>query len=223
MTSAVSIGRVVLGDKKQLHLTDTINSGHAVDLAELEGDDETGADVCQEYKVPSPLTATHRAGRGSLEHGGSPANVGHRYALGSTEERYRLDVLGCKGRGRLGRDKPLNHKTGKGTVKERRGQYFDALRNKRSTVIPMIVETFGGISPHAIHHIAKLAKRAKHGRDGTAYGRSRTSPKTFFVHHTQQLALAAILGDAKAIRRETTIEKTRLAKGLRGSTAGGRA
>ena len=53
-------------------------------------------------------------------------------------------------------------------------------------------------------HIAKLAKRAKHGRDGTAYGRSRTSPKAFFVHHTQQLALAAILGDAKAIRRETT-------------------
>ena len=86
----------------------------------------------------------------------------------------------------------------------------------------MIVETFGGMSPHTVHHIAKLATRAKHGRDGTAYGRSRTSPKSFFVHHTQQLALAAILGDAKAIRRETTIKKTRLAKGLRVSTAGGR-
>ena len=95
--------------------------------------------------------------------------------------------------------------------------------NKRSTVVPMIVETFGGMSPHTVHHIAKLATRAKHGRDGTAYGRSRTSPKSFFVHHTQQLALAAILGDAKAIRRETTIKKTRLAKGLRVSTAGGRA
>ena len=58
-------------------------------------------------------------------------------------------------------------------------------------------------SAHTIHHIAKLAKRANHGRDGTAYGRTRTSPKTFFVHHTQQLSLAAILGDAKAIRRDT--------------------
>ena len=72
-----------------------------------------------------------------------------------------------------------------------------------------------------MHHIAKLATRAIHGHDGTAYGRSRTSPKSFFVHHTQQ----AILGDAiaKAIRRETTIKKTRLAKGLRVSPTGGRA
>ena len=76
-----------------------------------------------------------------------------------------------------------------------------------------------------IAYISRLAARVKgaHARDGTAYGRSRTSATSFFVHHTQQLALAAILGDAKAIRRETTIKKTRLAKGLSVSTAGGQA
>ena len=39
------------------------------------------------------------------------------------------------------------------------------------------------------------------------YGRSRTSAKSFFVHHTQQLSAAAQVGDAKAIRRKITALK----------------
>ena len=54
MTTSVAIGQCVQGDKEKPELTDMINHGYAVDLAELEGDDATGADVCQEYKVPSP-------------------------------------------------------------------------------------------------------------------------------------------------------------------------
>ena len=38
-----------------------INMTCAVDLAELEGDEATGADVCQEYKVVAPLTMSPRA------------------------------------------------------------------------------------------------------------------------------------------------------------------
>ena len=140
MTRAVAIGQVVQGDKERPELTDMINSTCAVDLAELEGDDATGADVCQEYKVVSPLTKTHRTGRGSKVHGGSVANVGHLYAFGNTEERYRIKILGCKGRGRLGKDPPFNHATGVGSVKARPGDYFDALRNKKAIVVPMILE-----------------------------------------------------------------------------------
>ena len=132
MISAVSVGSVVLGDKEDLEKMNMLNTGYAVDIAELEGDDATGADVCQEYKVVSPLTKTHRTGRGSKVHGGSVANVGHLYAFGNTEERYRIKILGCKGRGRLGKDPPFNHATGVGSVKARPGDYFDALRNKLS-------------------------------------------------------------------------------------------
>ena len=48
--------------------------------------------------------------------------------LGNTEEKYRLDVLGCKGRGCVGKEKAFNHYDGKGAVKARRGSYYDALR-----------------------------------------------------------------------------------------------
>ena len=69
----------------------------------------------------------------------------------------------------------------------------------------MIVETSGGISPHSIKYISRLAARAKtSGCDRTKYGRSRSSARSFYVHHTQQLAAAAQVGDAKAIRRKIT-------------------
>ena len=54
----------------------------------------------------------------------------------------------------------------------RRRQLDDALRNKKALVIPMILEAFGGISPHSLHFIRRLALRAKgaRARDSTVYG-----------------------------------------------------
>ena len=115
--------------------------------AELEGDETTGADVCQEYNVPSPIIKSHKAGRGTRKDGGAVAHVGHHYGLGNTEEKYRLDVLGSCGlqsARAVGKETPLDHRTGKGAVRAQHGSYYDALRNKKATVIPMIVETFGG-------------------------------------------------------------------------------
>jgi hypothetical protein len=78
----------------------------------------------------------------------------------------------------------------------------------------MILEAFGGISPHSLHFIRRLALRAKgaraRARDSTVYGGSSTSAKSFFVHHTQQLAAAAQVGDAKGIRKKITEMKMRL-------------
>ena len=66
---------------------------------ELEGDEETGADCHWEVKVPSPTTKSPHGGRGSKENGGSPQDVGHHYAFGNTEERYRAIILGVKRQG----------------------------------------------------------------------------------------------------------------------------
>ena len=49
-----------------------------------------------------------------------------------------------------------------------------------------------------IGHLAKRA-RGKHARDGTKYGRSRTSARSFYVHHTQRLSMAAACGDVHGI------------------------
>ena len=80
------------------------------------------------------------------------------------------------------------------------------------------LEAFGGISPHSLHFIRRLALRAKGARARdrcTVYTegrRSSTSAKSFFVHHTQQLAAAAQVGDAKGIRKKITEMKMRLIK-----------
>ena len=57
MVSAVAVGQIVLGDKDDEARTAMLNAGHAVDLAELDGDDETGGDCNYELKVPSPTVA----------------------------------------------------------------------------------------------------------------------------------------------------------------------
>ena len=74
--------------------------------------------------------------------------------------------------------------------------------------------TAGGISPHALAHVGYLAQRAKGraalSRDGTKYGRSRTSPRSFFVHHTQRIACGAQQFDARGIRKKIALEKQKL-------------
>ena len=151
-----------------------LNTGYAVDIAELEGDDATGGDALYEVKVPSPLTKSQVKGCGGRDGSGQPASVGHLFAFGNTEERYRLKILGCRRRGRK-RDGPLNHHTGKGYVAEVRGDYYDALFVKRSRVIPFIVEAMGGITPHAAmrSHTSRIsldahAARPRATRPGTA-------------------------------------------------------
>ena len=64
------------------------------------------------------------------------------------------------------------------------------------------------------HFIRRLALRSKgaRARDSTFYGGSSTSAKSIFVHHTQLLAAAAQVGDAKGIRKKTTGMKMRLIK-----------
>ena len=43
--------------------------------------------------------------------------------------------------------------------------------------------------------------------DRTQYGDTRISTKSFYVHHAQMLSKAAVMHDAKAIRRRITVLK----------------
>ena len=56
---------------------------------------------------------------------------------------------------------PLNHGTGKGWVKQVKGHYHDALYVKKSRVVVWLLETTGGICPHACAHGRRLAERAR--------------------------------------------------------------
>ena len=91
-----------------------------------------------------------------------------------------------------------------------RGDYHDALHNKRSTVIVNLVEATGGLSPPSAGRLWRQARRAgvKGARDGTRYGTLRISPKSFVVHHTQRISKAAVIGDARNIKEQIRARKS---------------
>jgi hypothetical protein len=208
MVSAVAVGQVGKGDKADEDATAALNAGTVVDIFELEGDEATGGDSLHEVKVPSPTTKTRKAGKGSAKNGGNPESCGHQVAFGNTEEFYRREVFGLKGRGRE-RDGPFNHRTGRGWVKAHKGTYHDALHVKKSRVSLMLVETTGSISPRSLTVIGYHARRArgKHGRDSTKYGGSRASATDYFTHHVQRISMAAAIGEAAGIHRAIMIKK----------------
>ena len=101
--------------------------------------------------------------------GGTPADVGDRYAFGNTEEAARVDNLGCKARSREA-DGFFNHATGKGWVAQRDGCYRDALLVKKNEVEIALHEALGGgFSPPAVAALHRNSKVARTGLDRTKY------------------------------------------------------
>ena len=138
---------VIFGDKERKDISDKFNVGHCLDLGEA-GASPWGTDSLYETKVVAPLTKTHHAGRGSKTNAGTPEDIGHTHAFGNVEERFNLEVLGCKARGKEA-DGFFDHSTGKGWVKTRPCYYDDALLVKNNQVIPVIVETLSAASAAA--------------------------------------------------------------------------
>ena len=101
----------------------------------------------------------------------------------NTLDQTLLKVLGCKERGHKSQG-PLVHATGKGWVKEHKGQYYDALHVKNGIVKICLVESQGGIAPPTKRIIFNFAKEvgspsAVDRTDyGTASGSARASPST---------------------------------------------
>ena len=81
---AVATSTVLVGDREKKSAYQHYNAGRVPDLIQ-PGASPWGTDWLGETKVPSPLTSTPHAGHGSSAYGGSPADVGHLYALGNTE------------------------------------------------------------------------------------------------------------------------------------------
>ena len=172
-------------------------------------------------KVISPFDKTHRAGLGTAAHGGCAADVGHAFAFGNTEERMHLLILGCKARGRPD-EPPLDHYTGKGRVHFKRGDYHDALVNKNNAVVPLVIETFGGLGRHmtrTLKFAARTAGDVARGRDSSDYGRARHSPG-HLAHHTRLISSAAVFGDAAHIAANITLAKTDAATAATTAAAG---
>ena len=156
-----------------------------------------GSDRLTELKVPTPLRASHEAGRGSTVNGGTPTSIGHLYSFGNTEEKLRLQNLGCEPRGHPSQG-PLDHSTGRGWVKEQHGCYRDALFVKRNELDLIIHESLGGgFAPPAVARIRRMARMAAAGTDRTRYtSRGKIS---YVSHHTQRISLSVVKANSQGI------------------------
>ena len=74
-------------------------------------------------------------------------------------------------------------------------------RQQHNRVIPFITSPSGGIAPHGLAHLKMLARasRLPGGRDGTRYGLSRLSPRSFFTHHLQRISAALVRANARDV------------------------
>ena len=194
--TAVATSQTVLGDKTNAAKTkqfNDFNDGHVVDIAEI-GAGDSGEDVCNEFKCFTALKKTSSA-----------ASVGHKIGFGNTEAEARIANLGCKARGRPG-DGPFDHKTGKGHVKFKKGEYHDALTVKRNEVCLLLHENLGGgFSPPAAHKIRRLGRKARSGIDRTPY---KTDRKISFVsYHTRSISMNITRAEAWQLHKAVNTAK----------------
>ena len=100
----------------------------------------------------------------------------------------------------------FDHATGKGWVAANTGKskppsYADAL-SKANLVRPMIVETSGASSARSLKstvHPCAARARGPRARDSTVYGASRSSARSYALHHTQRISLGIVKADSRGI------------------------
>ena len=94
-------------------------------------------------------------------------------------------------------------KTDAGSWKWTGAQYYDAKWVKKAITRLVLVETLGGIAPPTKQFLHVFAKEAAGtNTDRTVYGAASASASSFVVHHTQQISMAAVAGDAENINKQ---------------------
>jgi len=107
-----------------------------------------------------------------------------------------------------------------GPAEQSEGHYDDAIVTKRTRVTMWLVEALGGAGRGTRAGLRKLEERASGpgAVDRTKYGSTRASPKSYYVHHLQQISKAAVVYDAIAIRKQHRATRVRLCGGARPTT-----
>ena len=83
---------------------------------------------------------------------------------------------------------PFDHRTGLGFVPKHDGDYRDAINNRKASVLLLVHEIFGGMSPFASRHLRRLSRRAaEEGTDSTDYSQSYTAA-SFVSYYAQRIS-----------------------------------
>ena len=97
---------------------------------------------------------------------------------------------------------------------------YDAKWVKKAITRLVLVETLGGIAPPTKQFLHVFAKEAAGNKtDRTEYGAASASASSFVVHHTQQISMAAVAGDAENINKQARKMRTNWIKNKQAQTA----
>jgi hypothetical protein len=188
-TQASASHSVVLGDKENPETTEIYNVGCIVDLAEA-GMGHGGGDLTLEFKAYNDLVPA----AGSAEY--ETTYRGDTHAFGNSEERLIRKVRGVRARGTAS-DRVWDPSKGEGRVAAHAGDYDDAVRVKRNTLILFLINLYGGLTPEAVKHVYALKERAK-ALDRTEYPRrGATKHQSFVEYWTQRLSAPVVTADAR--------------------------
>ena len=172
-----------------------------------------------ELKCYTPFLTAAALGHGSRASGGAASTAdGGDFAFGNTEEALIVSVLGVAERG-VPADGPLQRAgehQGTGWVRATTDHdYADAL-GRGTPVSLLVTESTGALSAATVRMLLALAKQASAPttHDSTCYGTARTSPRSYFAHHTAAISAAIVSADATSVMRAAAAMSFRLSMGL---------
>lgn len=169
-----------------------VNAGHVPDWL-ARGAAPAGKHIVGEHKCVTPHVQASQ-GRGSR--GGSGMQVGHKYALGNTEEDLVRKNLGFAERG-LGSGRKFRHETGLGYAPRVPGCYADALA-KRHQVVLTILEVYGGANRALASLLGRLTDRVS-GDEQLTYVDAIGREVSYRTYHARALASSAVYGTASML------------------------
>ena len=132
---------------------------------------------------------------------GSRADVcelrGGYVAFGNTEEPAHEVVLGWAERGQAA-DGPFDRRTGGGHVRQKLGDYDRAV-GAGVTVVPLLVETFGGCAPPLMSALQRAADWRQNKLTSSEYDETTWSARTWLSFVSQRLSVATQLAAAQEV------------------------
>ena len=97
---------------------------------------------------------------------------------------------------------PFNHRDGTGHVQARRGDYYDAIENRKARVCLVSFEAgLGGFNAYSARRLRRKGREAQaHGSDPTDYTAS-PSARSFVPYYTQRLSTTCVMAGARGIQK----------------------
>ena len=118
-------------------------------------------------------------------------------AFGNTEEPAHEVVLGWAERGQAA-DGPFDRRTGGGHVRQKLGDYDRAV-GAGVTVVPLLVETFGGCAPPLMSALQRAADWRQNKLTSSEYDETTWSARTWLSFVSQRLSVATQLAAAQEV------------------------